>query len=174
MNYFKMLDTQLFKCIFVHLFIWKVSVTQSCLTLCNPMDCCPPGSSVHGILQARILEWVAIPFSRGSSRPWNRTWVSCTADSFPSEPPGKQLVSWLVVFECAGSLVLREGPLWLQRAEETPYGRAPASAAAASLAAEHGLPELQLTRLAALQHVGSFRTREQTCVLCIGRRIPIH
>ena len=42
-------------------------VAKSCLTLCNPMDCSPPGSSVHGILQARILEWVAIPFSRGSS-----------------------------------------------------------------------------------------------------------
>ena len=42
-------------------------VLQSCLTLCNPMDYSPPDSSVHGILQARILEWVAIPFSRGSS-----------------------------------------------------------------------------------------------------------
>ena len=42
---------------------------QLCLTLCDPMDCSPPGSSVHGILQSRILEWVAIPFSRGSSRP---------------------------------------------------------------------------------------------------------
>ena len=40
-----------------------VIVTQSCLTLCDPMDCSPPGSSVHGILQARILEWIAIPFS---------------------------------------------------------------------------------------------------------------
>ena len=49
-------------------------VAQSCLTLCDPMDCSPPGSSVHGILQARILEWVAIPFSRVSSqcRGWNR------------------------------------------------------------------------------------------------------
>ena len=45
----------------------KVLVAQSCPTLCDPMDCSPPGSSVHGILQARILEWVAIPFSRGSS-----------------------------------------------------------------------------------------------------------
>ena len=43
------------------------------------MDCSPPGSSVHGILQARILEWVAIPFSRGSSRPRDQTQVSCTA-----------------------------------------------------------------------------------------------
>ena len=42
-------------------------VTQSCPALCNPMDCSPPASSVHGISQASILEWVAIPFSRGSS-----------------------------------------------------------------------------------------------------------
>ena len=41
---------------------------QSCPTLCNPMDYGPPGSSVHGILQARTLEWVAMPFSRGSSQ----------------------------------------------------------------------------------------------------------
>ena len=42
---------------------------QSCLTLCDPMDCSPPGSSVHGILQARILPWVAMPSSRASSHP---------------------------------------------------------------------------------------------------------
>src|SRR5574341_1868764 len=42
-------------------------VAKSCLSLCNPVDCSPPGSSVHAILQARILEWVAMPFSRGSS-----------------------------------------------------------------------------------------------------------
>ena len=46
------------------------------------MDCSPPGSSVHGILQARILEWVAIPLSRGSSQPRDRTWVSHTAGRF--------------------------------------------------------------------------------------------
>ena len=45
-------------------------------TLCNPVDCSPPGSSVHGIFQARLLEWVAISFSRGPSRPRYRTWVS--------------------------------------------------------------------------------------------------
>ena len=44
-------------------------VAQSCLTLCDPVDCSPPGSSVHGILQARILDWVAISFSRVSSQP---------------------------------------------------------------------------------------------------------
>ena len=55
----------------------KVKVTQSCLTLCDPMD-----YKVHGILQARILEWVAIPFSRGSSQPRNQTQVSCIAGGF--------------------------------------------------------------------------------------------
>ena len=67
-----------------HVFLSWVSlvhmlVTQLCLTLCDPMDCSPPGSSVHGILLARILEWVAIPCSRGSSPPRNGTWVSCIA-----------------------------------------------------------------------------------------------
>ena len=49
---------------------------QSCLTLCNPMNCSLPGSSVHGILQAGLLEWVVLPFSRGSSQPRDRTRVS--------------------------------------------------------------------------------------------------
>ena len=52
-------------------------VTQSCPTLCDLIDCSLPSSSVHGILQARVLEWVAISFSRGSSQPRDRTWVSC-------------------------------------------------------------------------------------------------
>ena len=55
------------------------SVAQSCPTLCDPMDCSLPGSSVHGILQASVLEWVAISFSRGSSQPGGRTQVSRTA-----------------------------------------------------------------------------------------------
>ena len=59
-----------------------VLVAQSCLTLCNPMDCSPPGSSVHGILQARILELVAISLSRGSSQPKDQTQVSCIAGRF--------------------------------------------------------------------------------------------
>ena len=49
---------------------------QSCPTLCDPMDCSLAGSSLHGILQARVLEWVAISFSRGSSQPRDRTQVS--------------------------------------------------------------------------------------------------
>ena len=60
----------------------KVLVAQSCLTLCDPMDCSPPGTSVHGILQERILEWVAMPFSRGSSWPRDWTQVPCTAGRF--------------------------------------------------------------------------------------------
>ena len=55
-------------------------IAQSCPTLCNPMDSSPPGYSVHGIFQARILEWVAISFSRGSSQPRDQAWVSCIAD----------------------------------------------------------------------------------------------
>ena len=67
---------------------------QSCQALCNPMNCSPPGSSVHRILQARRLEWGAIPFSRGSSQPRNQTLISlCVlhwqAGSLPLAPPGK-------------------------------------------------------------------------------------
>ena len=57
-------------------------VSQSCLTLCDPMVCSLPGSFVHDILQARILEWVAMPFCRGSSQPRDGTLVSCTAGRF--------------------------------------------------------------------------------------------
>ena len=60
----------------------KVLVAQTCPTLCNPMDCSPPDSSVHGILQARILEWVANPSSRGTSWPRDQTQVSCIARRF--------------------------------------------------------------------------------------------
>ena len=52
------------------------------MTVCDPVDRGPPGSAVHGILQARILEWVAISYSRGSSRPKDQTWVSCFAGRF--------------------------------------------------------------------------------------------
>ena len=67
-------------------------VAQSCLTLCDPIDCSLPGSSVHGIFQAIILEWIAISFSRGSSQPRDRTQVSCIVDrhftvlSFNTDP----------------------------------------------------------------------------------------
>jgi len=59
-----------------------VLVTQSCRTLCNPMNCSPSGSSVHGLSQARILKWFAIPFTRGSSWPKDWTQVICIAGRF--------------------------------------------------------------------------------------------
>ena len=66
-------------------------VVQSCLTLCDPMDCSLPGFSVHGIFQARVLEWVVIFFSRGSSptQGLNPGHLHCRQMLLPSEPPGK-------------------------------------------------------------------------------------
>ena len=83
-------------------------VTQSCLTLCNPMDYSQPGSSVHGILQARILQWIAMPSSRGSSQPRNQTRVSCAAGRFfivsairkAQRVKGKQLIILCFAFSC--------------------------------------------------------------------------
>ena len=68
----------------------KALIARSCPTLCDPMDCSPPGSSVHGILQAGILESVAIPSSRGSSQFRDRTHVSYVAGRLLSEPPGSE------------------------------------------------------------------------------------
>ena len=75
---------------------------QSCLTLCNPMDYSLPASFVHGILQARILEWVAMPSSRGSSRLRDRTHVSCFSCTagrfFTTEPLGKPIICYIWVY----------------------------------------------------------------------------
>ena len=60
----------------------KVLVTQLCPALCDPMDCSLPASSVHGILQAQMLEWVAIPFSREFSQPRDGSQVFCIAGRF--------------------------------------------------------------------------------------------
>ena len=70
----------------------KIIVAQACLTLCRPMNCSQPGSSVHGILQARILEWVAISFSRGifQSQGSNSGSLHC-GQTLPSELPGKPI-----------------------------------------------------------------------------------
>ena len=73
----------------IHLYL-KVLVTRSCPTLCDPKDCSPPGSFVHGILQARLLERVAIPFLRGFSWPGTESGSSALqAESLLSESPGK-------------------------------------------------------------------------------------
>ena len=90
--------------IFIFMFCHCVLAAQLCPTLCNPMDCSPPGSSIHGIFQTRVLEWIAISFSRDlpnlgiesrSPAPW--------ADSLLSGPPGKPMNTGV------GSLSLLQG-----------------------------------------------------------------
>ena len=77
-------------CVYIHIWIFCCLVAQSYLTLGNFTDCRLPGSSVCEISQARILEWGAISFSRGSSRPRDWTRVSCSGRRFfTTEPPGK-------------------------------------------------------------------------------------
>ena len=61
------------------MYLWYDVVTKSCLNFCDPMKYSPPGSSLHGISQAKILEWIAISISRVSSPPRNWTWVFCIA-----------------------------------------------------------------------------------------------
>ena len=85
-------------CFYIQQSPWKFPeklITQSSPTLCDPRDCSPPGSSAHGILEARILEWVAVPSSRGSSQPWDQTRVSHITGRFFSiwAPKGALLYS---------------------------------------------------------------------------------
>ena len=76
---------------------------QSRLMVCDPIDSSPPGFSVHGIFQARILEWVAISFSRGSSQPRDQTHVSCIAGRFfTTKPPGNSNFP-LVIYSTHGN-----------------------------------------------------------------------
>ena len=89
-------------CLCLGFSLWKVLkfvvgvvlVLESCVTLCGPVDCSPPGSSVQGISQARILEWVAISFSRGSSWPGDRIHVSCMAGEFFTIEPLRKPIIW--------------------------------------------------------------------------------
>ena len=76
----------------------KRSVAQLCLTLCNPMDYSPPGCSVHGISQAKTLEWVAISFSRGSSQPRYWAWVSCITGRFFTIWATREAPGWWCAF----------------------------------------------------------------------------
>ena len=90
-----------------------VLVAQSYATLCGPVDCSLPGSTVHGILQERILEWVAIPFSRGSFQA--RIDPRCPAlhtDSLPSESPGKPIVFSNIPVKSYSSPVSSNGQEW--------------------------------------------------------------
>ena len=91
MNCF-VLDTVL--CVSSHLIFCCCLVAQSCRTLWDSMDGSPSGSSVRGISQARILEWVVLSFSRGSSQLRDQTCISCLADGFfTTEPPEKPLLN---------------------------------------------------------------------------------
>ena len=82
---------------------------QACPTLCDPMDCSPLGSSVQRILQARILVWVAMPSSRGSSQPRSPT---LQADSFPSEPPGKPVSTGVGILSLLQGIFLTQESNW--------------------------------------------------------------
>ena len=88
----------------------------------GPMDCSPPGSSVHGILQARILDWIAIPFSREYCQPRNRTGVSSLkADSLLSESPGK---TCLPIIPAAAAKLLQSCPTLCDPIDGSPPGPA--------------------------------------------------
>ena len=81
-------------------FLCCCGLVTSVMSDCDPMDCSLPGSSVHGILQARILEWVAMPFSRESPWPRDGTWVSCIADRFFTIEPLRKLMKVKVTRLC--------------------------------------------------------------------------
>ena len=86
-------------------------LTQLCLTLCDPMDCSLPGSSVHGILQARILDWVAISFSRESFHPRDRNpgLPHCRQILLPPEPLGKSIFINIIALSVCETWVLSLG-----------------------------------------------------------------
>ena len=110
---------------------------QSYLTLCDPMDCSLPGSSVHGIFQARILEWAVIPSSRGSSQPRDRTWVSCvfciTGGFFTLSHPGNS--SWMIRLQFSSV------------AQSCPTLHDPMNRSTPGLPVHHQLPEFTQTHV---------------------------
>ena len=102
----------MFVCVCVCVRVHVRLVTQSHPTLCNTMDHSPPASSVHGILQARMLEWISFPFSRGSSQPRDWTRVSCIAGGFftiwvTREAPMCVSICLKIVFKAKNNLSFR-------------------------------------------------------------------
>ena len=107
-------DSYVYMCVYMYILYVCICVCvcvcacakllQSCLILCYPIDCSLPGCSVHGILQPRILEWVAISFSRGPSQPRDQTHVSCLlhwqTGSLPIVPPEKSICVCVCVCVC--------------------------------------------------------------------------
>ena len=113
----------LLRCLCMSMYVCMCLVAQSCPTLWDPIDCSPPGSFVHWILQSRILEWVAISFSRGSFLPRDWIQVSCIAGRFSiiwatkesllvSIPPlyGREGNGSLLQYSCLGNLT--DGEAW--------------------------------------------------------------
>ena len=105
-----LLTTKKYICILYHAFVYVTSnvcvcvcvclVPKSCLTLCDPMDCSQPGSSVHGICQVRILEWVVVPFSTDFANPRIKPASSELAGGFfTTEPLGRPMISNLFSME---------------------------------------------------------------------------
>ena len=94
LSVYKYVMVCVFVCVYMPTYMYTYTITVSC-------DCSPPGSSVHGILQARILEWVAIPFSRRSSLPRiEPTSPALQADSLPHETPGKPFLLFHFIVRC--------------------------------------------------------------------------
>ena len=97
----------------------------SCLTLWDSMDCSLPGSFVHGILQASILEWVAIPFSRGSSLPRDLTRVSCIAGRFfTPKPMGKPIMKNIfpeIKYVPVVNRLFNHSMYWMNRDKKIPH-----------------------------------------------------
>ena len=104
----------IFVCMYIHIFTYTFTAfllfAQSCPTLCYPVDCSSlPGSSIHGIFQARILEWVAISFSRRSSLPRDWTEVSCIVGRrFTVWVTRKVLYVYTYIYICSGCLIYRQ------------------------------------------------------------------
>ena len=98
----KMFNKHVKRCSNISLYVCMLSCFSPLLTLCNPMDCSPAVSSVHGILQTGILEWVAVPSSRESSQPRDQTCVSYISHwlvcSLPLAPPGKPNISIYLLY----------------------------------------------------------------------------
>ena len=89
-----------------------------CLTLCDPMDCSLPGSFVHGIFQAIVLEWIAISFSRGSSQPRAWTWVSCIVDRCFTVWATREVL-WMWELDYKENWVLKNWCFWTVMLEKT-------------------------------------------------------
>ena len=153
----------------------KVKVAQSCPTLCRPMD-----STVHGIHQARILEWVAYPFSSGSSWPRNQTRVSCIAGRFFTNwgkvrsrimDPWRSLcpeIQNLSVCDLIAVLVSGGGLVTNSYFFVTPW-------TVALQAPLSGISQARILEWVAISSSRiSSQTRYWTCVSCVGRRILYH